>query len=299
MTQTITENMRNTCFFCSKKITDKKTLEHIIPNRLLAKLGIKEKTVTGVGDIQYSRLKVPAHKTCNNEFGSIYENKIIQLLENPDELYETLKSEEVGISVVYGPDDSITMIISTWLSKIYYGLFYNDFLKTDNPERKDIAKHIIDCDNFRMIQKSYEQNNGFCLPSSLFVFKTKNTDFDLRTLIQPQCIMIKIKSIIFILSIGDGSLPKNYLNGEVLSVFRDFLRNKEIVNERFPISLFALAEIVALRLCIPKSPRFIYSDNQITNMSLSTSVENPNEYYRIDEVELKQQRIEVLSDLGI
>lgn len=37
---------KNTCFFCSEIINEKKTLEHIIPNGLLGKLGIKEETLT-------------------------------------------------------------------------------------------------------------------------------------------------------------------------------------------------------------------------------------------------------------
>ena len=291
--------MKNTCFFCSKNITDKKTQEHIIPNGLLAKLGIKEETITGVGDIQYSRLKVPAHQKCNNEFGSIYENEIIELLDNPDELYETLKSEENGILIKYGPNNSTTMIISTWLSKIYYGLFYNDFLKTNDETWKNAAKDIIDCDNFRMIQKSYKANHGFCLPSSLFVFKSVNSDFDLRTYIYPQCILIKIRSLIFILSIGDGYLPKNYLNGEILKKLREFLSNEETINSKFPVHLFAFAEIISLRKCIAKSPIFVYSENEIINMSLSTGVSNPEEYYRINEEELELERNEVLLCLGV
>ncbi len=299
MKQTITDNMTNTCFFCSKPISEKKTLEHIIPDSLLGKLGIKEQEITGTSKTQYSRLKVPAHKTCNSEFGSRYESKIISLFENPDELYKTLKSEDFGILTQYSPSNSSTMLISTWLSKIYYGLFYNDFIKTKNKEWKNISKNIIDCDNFRMVQKSYQENNGFCLPSSLFVFKSTNTDFDLKTIIQPQVILLKINTIILILSIGDGFLCKNYLNGIVLNEFSCYLSNEEFLNSKFPVHLFALAEIISLRHCIPKTPRFIYSDNEIHNMSLSTCISNPNEYYKIDEENLELRRKEVLATLGI
>jgi len=223
----------------------------------------------------------------------------MKLLDNPDELYETLKSEEIGISIQYGPDNSTTMIISTWLSKIYYGLFYYDFLKTIDESRRNTAKDIIDCDNFRMVQKSYVANNGFYLPSSLFVFKTTNSDFDLRTIIYPQCILMKINSLIFILSIGDGYLPKDYLNGEVLKSFRIFLSNEENVNSEFPVHLFALAEIISLRNFIPKSPSFVYSEKEIINMSLSTGVNNPEEYYRIKVEEIEHERNEVLLSLGV
>lgn len=75
-------------FFCTEKIDAKKTLEHIVPNSLLGKLGIKEKTVTGqFNATQYSRVKVPAHESCNNQFGSDYENRALGLLENLQALY--------------------------------------------------------------------------------------------------------------------------------------------------------------------------------------------------------------------
>lgn len=124
------DDLRRKCFFCKDRIDGKKTLEHIIPNSLLGKLGIKEKTVTGqFNTIQYSRVKVPAHESCNNQFGSDYENRILSLLENPEQLYNQLL-EEAGILMMYSPDSSVSALITTWLSKIYYGLFYYDLIST-------------------------------------------------------------------------------------------------------------------------------------------------------------------------
>ncbi len=88
------ENLRNSCFFCSRQIDGRKSKEHIISDSLLGKLGIKEQTVGGVSSFQYSRVKVPAHGACNSGFGSAYENKIIKLLNDTDKLFEKLKSEE-------------------------------------------------------------------------------------------------------------------------------------------------------------------------------------------------------------
>ncbi len=36
------DDLRRKCFFCKDRIDGKKTLEHIIPNSLLGKLGIKK-----------------------------------------------------------------------------------------------------------------------------------------------------------------------------------------------------------------------------------------------------------------
>ncbi|GAL65146.1 hypothetical protein [Algibacter lectus] len=297
--KTISDDMRNTCFFCSEKIESKKTLEHIIPNSLLGRLGIKEETITGEGLFQYSKVKVPAHDYCNNGFGSQYENKIINLLDDPESLYEDLINEEDGISTRYTPDDSKTMLISTWLSKIYYGLFYNDYLKIHSIDYKEITKNIIDTDNFRMIQKAYKDGVGFCLPSSLYVFKSNNIFFDLKTFIHPQTIMIKINSLILILCIGDGFLSKNYLNGEKLKNFRNTLQIEEKNNSNFPIHLFSLAEIMSLRMHIPKKPSFVYSKNEILNMSLSTAVKNPEEFYKVDEESIIKKRNEILTEFNV
>lgn len=81
--------------------------------------------------------------------------------------------------------------------------------------------------------------------------------------------------------------------------FRENLLIKERENENFPIHLYALSEIMALRMCIPKSPSFIYSNKQIVNMSLSTSVKNPEEYYKVDEELIAKTRNDILLELNV
>ena len=139
-------NFQKTCFFCSEPIKDqRKTLEHIIPNTLLGKLGIKNEkmNVNGATEYEYSRIKVPAHSKCNSGFGSQYESEVINLLNNSDELYGLLTEEDFGIRLLYSPDESNTSIITTWLMKIYYGLFYHDYLKTSDNNWKEISKNVI------------------------------------------------------------------------------------------------------------------------------------------------------------
>lgn len=295
----MTERVIHTCFFCSKPIIEKKTLEHIIPNSLLGKLGIKEQTLTSKDEIQYSRIKVPAHSKCNSEFGSIYEDTIINLLDNPEQLYDTLRQEESGIIINYSPDRSVTQLISTWLSKIFYGLFYNDSLKSQDDDWRNISKEIVASENFKIVQTSYQNNHGFCLPSSLFVFKTTNENFDLRTLLYPQGILLKIKSLVLILVIADGFLTKNYIQGDNLLNLRKYLGKVELEQPDFIVHNLALAEILALRLALKKSPNFIVASDKILNMSFSTSVSNPEEYYKLDEEEINKHRTQILSEFGI
>lgn len=274
-------------------------MEHIIPNSLLGKLGIKEETVTGERKTQYSRIKVPSHKICNNEFGSAYEDRVLELLEDPDNLYDLLISEENSLPTTYQPDNSANSIITTWLSKIFYGLFYDDLLKTNNEPWREICESIISSQNFEFVRSSYANGYGFQLPSSLYVFKTNNSATDLMTMASPSTILFKIKNLTFILCICDGFLTKNYLFGENLGRLRSWIKEEELNNANFPSHKLAFGEILALRTCIPKSPIFISSENQITNMSTFTMAANPAKQYQIDDDSLSQARSEIFTSLNI
>lgn len=293
------EHFRRMCFFCSEEISEKKTLEHVISNSLLAKLGIKEEKVAGEKEIQYSRVKVPAHSKCNNEFGSDYENRVLELLNDTDTLYEKIKSDEHQISIIETPLESATAIITTWLSKIYYGLFYYDLITTQNEGRKSLCLSIVNGPNFKFLQESYRNGHGFQLPSSLYAFKTNNTDTDLITVFEPNLILLKIKNLTFVLCICDGHLTKNYLNGDSLNRLREHIKYIDDNNVNSPSHKYAFCEILSLRKSIPKSPKFISTETEIINLSLLTSSENAAKFYAIDPVKLQIVRNEVFSSFNI
>jgi hypothetical protein len=295
----VENELNKQCFFCSKNIEGKKSMEHIIPNSLLGKLGIKEETVSGDRKTQYSRIKVPSHQACNNEFGSMYEEKVLGLLDDPDNLYELLIAEEALSPITYQPDESPTSIITTWLSKIFYGLFYDDLLKTNNDSWREICSTLIHGDNFKFVRSSYANGQGFQLPSSLYVFKTNNDTTDLITMAAPSSILFKIKNLTFILCICDGFLTKNYLSGSTLDRLRNWIKHEDLNNVNFPSHKLAFGEILALLNCIPKTPKFAYSENQITNMSAFTMTANPAKQYQIDSVRLREARSEIFNLLKI
>jgi hypothetical protein len=286
-------------FFCSKTIEGKKSMEYIIPNSLLGKIGIKERTIAGVRETQYSRVKVPAHGECNSEFGSRYEDRVLELLENTDSPYETLKEEEFSMPMMYMPDESPTSIITTWLSKIYYGLFYYDYLTTKDDCWKEACLSIFNHQSFECVRSSYANGYGFQLPPSLYVFKIKNTEADLVTMIDPSSILFKVNSITFILCVCDGYLTKNYLNENILEKLRKYVALQDEVDIDFPSHKFAFGEILALRSCIFKVPKFVFNENKIINMSLATLVESPDEHCRIDPDLLKSAREEILLSFKI
>ncbi|HIC8808743.1 hypothetical protein CMU40_11485 [Elizabethkingia anophelis] len=288
---------RKKCFFCSQEITEKKTLEHIIPNSLLKRLNIKEETLSGEYTIQYSRIKVPAHSVCNSNFGSEYENKILSLLDDPENLYNEINSND-QLSLRYSHSNDSMSLFITWLSKIYYGLFYNDYLKTQNTDWQNLCFEIINSENFKLTQKSYQLNTGFNLPSSLYAFKTKNKDFNLKTLIYPSSILININGLILILCIADGFLCKNYLNSSNLTNLKTYLEENDRLN-KFPTDLFAFAEISALRLNIPKKPNFLFNEKEILNLSFSTIASNSYELYKVNPDKIEKDRNTILKSFGV
>lgn len=295
-------DLRHTCFFCAKRIQSKKdrSREHIVPDFLLHKMDIKRETIIGDSKREYAKVKVPAHKDCNSGFAGAYENMIKSYLEDPDGLFDELTTADGSILLDYGPDDSAASIISTWLSKIYYGLFYHDLITSVNPEWRDRCADVVASENFEMVRRSYQQGHGFCLPSTLYAFRSSCApSFDLKTTVVPKAILIKVHSLVLILAIEDGFLTKQYLRDAPLDALRTNIKMEEDANVDFPGYLLAWAEVLALRMCIPKSPQFIFSEDRVTNMSLATMAQNPEELYRLNMERLAEVRDEIHKDLRI
>jgi len=121
----------------------------------------------------------------------------------------------------------------------------------------------------------------------------------LRTSATPGAILIKIDSLVLVLAIADGFLTKQYLRDTPLEALRTNIKTQEDANVDFPGYLMAWAEVLALRVCIPKSPQFIFSDDRVTNMSLATMASNPEELYRIDEELIGRVRDQIHKGLRI
>lgn len=278
------------CFFCGKLILEKISKEHVVPEFLLneAKIKIDKITTSGYSK-EYSRIKVPSHLICNTGFGSRYENAIKDFLKKPTQLFKEIESQELVGNIQYGPSDGLATVFATWLSKIYYGLFYYDFLY-GSEELKQRASSIVNDYNFSLIQDSYKKGHGFCLPSSLFAMKTFDKSFDLRTLIVPSAILLKIRNFAYVLLVGDGNLVTNYIDRKSLNQYKKDLYQEEQKNfklkKRFPSYLEFFSELLAVRMLIPKTPRFLASSNEIVNLSFSTMSRNPQKRYAIKKKEV-------------
>jgi len=287
---------KNICFFCKGEIKSKAdySLEHIIPNQLLRNSKIQNSTLHGSHSSTYSRVKVPAHRTCNNEFGSRYEMRVLEILEDIDTLYKDIIEDTEVREFISGGDDSSVGIISVWLCKIYFGLFYNDFIQERDLKDDSYHREVINDTHFDMIRRSYRDGHAFMLPSSLYAFKVENECFDLKTVALADVIMLKYKTIILVLCVGDGHLTKNYLQGESLEELIRFVSKLEAEHAFLPQN-FICAEISALRMCIRQKPSFVISENQIVNMSMMTLADYSSDYYQVNGDEVASLRSELLS----
>ncbi|SRR6266852_5951204 len=74
------------CFFCGEAILGKRSREHIFGDSFLAYLGLKQEKVSSSQPhpTSYSRVKVPAHKHCNNGAGSAFERYVLSLIRTMD-----------------------------------------------------------------------------------------------------------------------------------------------------------------------------------------------------------------------
>ena len=115
------------CFFCGDDIGKTHSLEHVFPNSFLKqyKLQSESTNFTKGHNALYSRIKVPSHKSCNNNFGSRYEKKILEILKNISDHKHELLSLHERESKILKPSENIGDLLSTWFIKIFmvkYGL---------------------------------------------------------------------------------------------------------------------------------------------------------------------------------
>ena len=77
------------------------------------------------------------------------------------------------------------------------------------------------------------------------------------------------------------------------------MQSEEAAKPDFPGYLVALAEVLTVRSCIPKTPKFIHSEEQIVNASFMTMAADPENLYRREKDRLQQVRKENFELLGI
>ena len=156
-------------------------------------------------------------------------------------------------AIIY-PSDEINYLLSSWFTKIYYGLKWFD--------KDDLEDDV----NFQLMRKSYKMSKGFNLPSSLYCFRfNAQIPFDFRRV--DNIFSIKIREHFFMISIGDGQLSYDYMNDTFVEEMKfQFYRFRS--DPRF--FLVPLSHLIAVRNNLPKSPSFVIGEKSIMNASIMT-----------------------------
>ena len=289
------------CFFCGEEISERTHNEHVFPNAFLRKWNLKEKTFTLFsGDTcLYSRLKVDSHQNCNNESGSRYEEKVLEILNELDSNQASFENqfylEKPSTSnLICKPSDDIRALLSTWFIKLFYGpIWFEARLRNyNNREIQSELFNMLKNESFKLLQKSYKIRKGFNLPSSIYYLRLNSTpesSFDYGSTFDPLIFWIRLQNDFFMIAIGDGELARNYISLDKIK--EDCEKDRE--NPLFflkPLSYF-----IAVRTHIPRSPSFVINhEGWIMNMSQMTG---STKTFGIDCETVKEDSYKILLDL--
>ncbi|CAK2368017.1 hypothetical protein [Vibrio sp. 10N.222.55.B11] len=270
-----------TCFLCGKEIMDKKSKEHILGDSFLKLIALKTENFKfncSALDKEYSRLKVPSHQTCNNEFGSRFESEIINLVYSFDD-------QQHNLSRLHLNDDNYEIdklrgTLTKWLAKLYLGFVYWEagLPRHPNIQYQSQLKHLLEDQTLKLLQSSLSQETPLYLPSSLFYFNLPENDddnlrFDFATGLPLGLFFIKFKRHLLVVCLGDGNLVTEYFTDD------QYLYSQNLINEykdSDPLAyLHPVSHIWAVRELLPVQPDLEFYSNCILDRSRSRYLDKP------------------------
>jgi len=294
--------LRGICFFCGEHINQNATKEHIFPQNLLKRFSLKEENFSGQNFnlIQYSRCKVNAHRECNNECGSVYEQKILKIIESFINERERIKEFHLSPddllpynenASIYRPSEDDRAILSTWLIKLYYGIIWYEAMQ---PGPSFFLSKLQE-PSFKLMQKSYQHGYGFNMPSSVYCLECNSeVPFDWGMMVAWDIFWIKIGKLLFMININDGNL---------LDLETEFLCKQPWNAAHHPFGfIYPLSEFVTASRLIKERhpPKYILDDSNewLANESLLTLSKLSEKRKRFEEGwdTLWQQTLDILSE---
>lgn len=263
--------MSKLCFLCGEKILEKSTKEHIIGDSFLARFNLKNQTHTfnhGGSVREYSRLKLPAHRKCNGEMGSRFEQQIISLLEAFDDNIDVL-----GMLHKAKGDETVLAVkrsLVQWLAKIYIGLVYweSEFFGHNNASYQDQLKSQLNYSLLSQLQECFKNEWAFTLPSSLYYFRIQSNndqlDFDFATGLPLGLIYLKFRNHLLIGCISDGYLTEEWFTDHQYIETQKFLDDNP---KDCLVYLHAVAHVWSVRENLPIAPKIDYTADGVADSS--------------------------------
>jgi hypothetical protein len=160
------------CFLCGSEIKEKITKEHIFGDTFLEKHGLKlHKMKYGSNrEVEYSRLKVPAHGKCNSENGSRFEKYVLSLLDHMHLNLDVMRE-------LHAPAHSkvaacVKEALCQWMAKIYLGLTFWEIGRDNHPDKEyqKLLEEVLNTPLIGYLQRCFANDYAFNCPSSLYYF---------------------------------------------------------------------------------------------------------------------------------
>lgn len=273
--------MERHCFLCGLPIEGKTTREHIFADSFLAEFNLKRERLRfgAPKPIEYSRIRVPAHKHCNNELGSKFENYVMQIIRTMDNNLDVMGELHLAHnSVVAG---RIKEAICQWLTKLHLGLiFWEVGLKHHpNPEYQVSLKDYLETPIVTCLQRCFREWHYFNCPSSLYHFfvpptKTPTPTFDFASSHEISGTFIKFGAHVLVTTIGDGKLVEEWFGERQYRIVQQRILDN---SEKNPFAyLDAVANIWAVREYLPVQPQLEFTPDRIVDRSREGFEQKPS-----------------------
>ncbi len=264
--------MERRCFLCGQPIEGKATQEHIFADSFLAEFDLKQERLQfGAPEpIEYSRIKVPAHRDCNSGMGSKFENYLLQTIRSIDtnldvmgELHLAHQSEVAG---------RVKETLCQWLTKLHLGLIHWEvgLKRHPDPEYQASLRRYIETPVVKCLQRCFSEWHHFNCPSSLYYFSVPPPPeqafrFDFASRHEISGTFIRFGPHLLVTTIGDGRLVEEWFGDHQRQITQQHIFDNSGEN---PLAyLLAVAHIWAVRESLPVQPRLEFSSQSIVDRS--------------------------------
>lgn len=286
--------MERHCFLCGKVIKGKTTREHIFADSFLTEYDLKRELLNfgAPKPIEYSRLKIPVHPTCNSEMGSNFENYLLKITRSIDTNLEIMKKlHVVNHSVIAG---KVKEVLCQWLTKLHLGLIYWELGLQNHPRPTHQAslRHYLETPVLKCLQRCISEWHHFNCPSSLYYFSVPLSPepalrFDFASNHEIFGTFIRFGPHLLVSTIGDGMLVEEWFGDEQYNIIQRYITEESHKN---PLAyLTAVAHIWAVRELLPVQPQLEFTPQSIIDRSREgleqkPEIDSDGIYVRADEI---------------
>ncbi|WP_116812892.1 hypothetical protein [Steroidobacter cummioxidans] len=286
------------CFFCGQPIIGNRSREHIFGDKFLQYLDLKQTNLASslANPTTYSRIKVPAHATCNNEVGSEFENQMLGLIKSMDQNLELLS--KLHMPSAEPLNTALREAFVHWVAKLYYGLLYWEagLRNHQKPEYQQWLQGLLASEEFAYLRKCFMQRLAFRIPSSVFHFHLPEPQhslrFDFGNGLPLGLIYVRFRQHLIVASVGDACLVQQWFTAAHVASAQAAL--SENSSEEPLAYLHAVAHIWAVREWLPIAPRLEYGESAIRDRSREGHPVPPE----IDAPAVNERAAEVYAELA-